>query len=248
MSEMSEFAGQVVAVTGANRGIGRAIAELFAARGAQVAVTARDLEAAEATAAALGGGARAYRLDVLDGASVETAVKAILGDCGKVDVWVNNAGVTRDNLALRMKPEEWQAVLDANLTGVFLCIKAVLRPMMKARKGSVVNISSVVGAAGNPGQPNYCAAKAGLEGLTRSLALEYAERNVRFNCVAPGFIATDMTEALDEKQRAALMSRIPLSRLGTGRDVAEAVAFLASERASYVTGQVLHVNGGMYLG
>lgn len=245
---MSEFAGQVVAVTGANRGIGRAIAELFAERGAEVAVTARDLEAAEATAAALGGGARPYRLDVLDGASVEAAVKAIIGDSGKVDVWVNNAGVTRDNLALRMKPEEWQAVLDADLTGVFLCIKAVLRPMMKARKGSVVNISSVVGATGNPGQPNYCAAKAGLEGLTRSLALEYAERNVRFNCVAPGFIATDMTEALDEKQRAALMSRIPLNRLGTGRDVAEAVAFFASERSSYVTGQVLHVNGGMYLG
>jgi 3-oxoacyl-[acyl-carrier protein] reductase len=245
---MSEFAGQVVVVTGANRGIGRAVAELFADRGAHVAVTARNLEAAEATAAALGGGARPFRLDVLDGASIEGAVKEILGAWGKVDVWVNNAGVTRDNLALRMKPEEWQSVLDANLTGVFLCIKAVLRPMMKARKGSVVNISSVVGATGNPGQPNYCAAKAGLEGLTRSLALEYAERNVRFNCVAPGFIATDMTEALDEKQRAALMSRIPLNRLGTGRDVAEAVAFLASERSSYMTGQVLHVNGGMYLG
>jgi 3-oxoacyl-[acyl-carrier protein] reductase len=245
---MSEFTGRIVAVTGANRGIGRAIAEAFARNGATVALMTRSLEAGEAAAKEIGGGARAFRLDVSAPETIDPAFQAVLEAFGKIDVLVNNAGITRDNLAMRMKPEDWRAVIDANLTGAFLCAKAVLRPMMKARAGSVVNISSVVAGTGNPGQPNYCAAKAGLEGLTRSLALEYAERGLRFNCVAPGFIATDMTHALDEKQRATLMQRIPLARLGTSEDIAEAVLYLASDRASYVTGQVLHVNGGMYLG
>lgn len=244
---MSDFTGKIVAVTGANRGIGFGIAELFAARGATVAVMARSAEAGAEAAAKLGPNARSFVLDVTDADSIEAGFKALLDAFGKIDVLVNNAGITRDNLALRMKAEDWQAVINSNLTGVFLCSKAVLRPMMKARSGAVINISSVVGAAGNPGQANYCAAKAGLEGMTRSLALEYADRNVRFNCVAPGFIATDMTEALDENQKKGLMEKIPLSRLGSSADVAEAVAFLASDRASYITGQVLHVNGGMYL-
>ncbi len=245
---MNDFKGVVVAVTGANRGIGKAIAQLFVQRGASVAVMARSLDAATRTATEFDGDARPFVLDVTDQESVTAGFKAVLEAWGKVDVLVNNAGITRDNLAMRMKPDMWQEVLDANLTGTFACIKAVLRPMMKARSGSVINLSSVVASTGNPGQPNYCAAKAGLEGLTRSLALEYAERGMRFNCVAPGFIATDMTEELDERQRESLMKMIPLARLGTSGDIAEAVAFLASPGASYITGQVIHVNGGMYMG
>lgn len=245
---MSAFDGKVVAVTGANRGIGFGIAGHFARAGASVAVFARSAEAGEAAVAQIGGDSRHFILDVTRPDTIETGFKGVQDAWGKVDVLVNNAGITRDNLALRMKTEDWSAVLEANLTGAFLCIKAVLRPMMKARSGSVINISSIVGSSGNPGQANYCAAKAGLEGMTRSLALEYADRNVRFNCVAPGFIGTDMTDALDEAQKKSLMDRIPLSRLGTLDDIAGAVAFLASDAASYITGQVLHVNGGMYLG
>jgi 3-oxoacyl-[acyl-carrier protein] reductase len=244
---MNDLKDKVIAVTGSNRGIGRDVAQYLAELGAKVAVTARSIEAAQKTADEIGGGAKAFALDVTDADSVTAAVKAIMGEFGRIDVWVNNAGITRDNLALRMKPADWDAVIGSNLTGAFTCIKAVIRPMMKARAGSVINISSVVAAAGNPGQPNYCAAKAGLEGLTRSLALEYAGKNLRFNCVAPGFIATDMTDQLTDEQKAAMTERIPLSRLGSGRDIAQAVAFFASEDASYITGQVLHVNGGMYL-
>lgn len=244
---MSGFAGKVIAVTGANRGIGFGIANHFAKAGGTVAVFARTAQAGEAAVAQIGGESRNFILDVTDHASIEAGFKSVIEAYGKIDVLVNNAGITRDNLALRMKPEEWSAVIEANLTGAFLCIKAVLRPMMKARSGSVINISSVVGASGNPGQANYCAAKAGLEGMTRSLAIEYADRKIRFNCVAPGFIGTDMTDALDEAQKKSLMERIPLSRLGTVEDIASAVGFFASDASSYVTGQVLHVNGGMYL-
>lgn len=245
---MSELTGKVAVVTGGNRGIGSGIAGLLAERGATVAVMARSAEAAAEAAGKIGRGAKGFAMDVSVPESIETGMKEVLDAFGKIDVLVNNAGITRDNLALRMKKDEWDAVLMTDLTGVFFCVKAVLRTMMKARAGSIINISSVVGSSGNPGQANYCAAKAGLEGMTRSLALEYADRNIRVNSVAPGFIATDMTEALDETQRQALMGRIPLARLGSAEDVAEAVAFLASDRAAYITGQVLHVNGGMYLG
>jgi 3-oxoacyl-[acyl-carrier protein] reductase len=245
---MRELEGRVALVTGSSRGIGRAIAEVFAREGAKVAVTGRTLDAAEKVAGEIGGETVGLALEVSDPASVAAAVKAVGERWGGIDVLVNNAGITRDNLVMRMKLEEWQAVLDANLTGAFLCAKECLRPMMKARRGAIVNISSVVGGMGNPGQANYCAAKAGLEGLTRTLAREYANRNIRVNAVAPGFIATDMTDALGAKAREALEGQIPLARLGTPRDVAEVVAFLASDRASYITGHVVQVNGGMYMG
>jgi 3-oxoacyl-[acyl-carrier protein] reductase len=213
-----------------------------------VAVTARRLEAAEGAAEAIPGNAMAVELEVADATSVAAAVAKVIEAWGRIDILVNNAGVTQDNLALRMKLSDWQAVLDTNLTGAFLCTKECLRPMVRARGGAVVNVSSVAGGLGNPGQANYCASKAGLEGLTRSLAREYANRGIRINAVAPGFITTDMTDALGDKARQELLGQIPLARLGAPADVAEAVMFLASERASYITGHVLHVNGGMYMG
>lgn len=245
---MGEFEGKVVLVTGSTRGIGRAVAGLFASEGARVAVTGRSRDTAEAVARELGAGALGIGLDVADPGSVASAVDRVLEAWGRVDVLVNNAGITRDTLALRMKLDDWQAVISTNLTGAFLCAKACLRHMVRARAGAIVNISSVVGSVGNAGQANYCAAKAGIEGLTRSLAREYANRGIRVNAVAPGYIATDMTEALGEKVREALLAQVPAGRLGDPGDVAQAVAFLASDRASYVTGQVLHVNGGMYMG
>ncbi len=245
---MEEFAGKTALVTGATRGIGRAVAQLIAAGGGRVAVTGRNLEGAQRVAGALPGECLGIALEVSDPESVAAAVGTVAKTWGRIDILVNNAGITRDNLALRMKLEDWRAVLDANLTGAFLCTKECLRHMVKARQGAVVNVSSVVGALGNPGQANYCASKAGLEGMTRSLAREYANRNIRVNAVAPGFIETDMTEALGEKARESLLEQVPLARLGTGQDVAEAVAFLASDRAAYITGHVLQVNGGMYMG
>jgi 3-oxoacyl-[acyl-carrier protein] reductase len=242
-----ELEGRVALVTGATRGIGRAVASLLAVRGARVAVTGRTLAGAEEAAGGLPGEALGIELEVSDPESVAACVSRVIGAWGRVDVLVNNAGITRDNLALRMKLEDWRAVLDANLTGAFLCTKECLRHMVKARRGAVVNVSSVVGGLGNPGQANYCASKAGLEGMTRSLAREYANRSIRVNAVAPGFIETDMTEALGEKAREALLAQVPLARLGSPGDVAEAVAFLASDRAAYITGHVLHVNGGMYM-
>jgi 3-oxoacyl-[acyl-carrier protein] reductase len=242
---MGEFDGKVALVTGSARGIGRAVAELLAERGAKVAVTARRLEAAEAAAGEISGQVLAVELEVSDPSSVAAAVDTVTGAWDRIDVLINNAGITRDNLALRMKLEDWRSVLETNLTGAFLCTKQCLRPMIRARTGTVVNVSSVVGSLGNPGQANYCASKAGLEGLTRSLAREYANRGIRVNAVAPGFITTDMTEALSEEARQELLRQIPLGRLGAPASVAEAVAFLASERASYITGHVLHVNGGM---
>lgn len=245
---MGEFDGRTALVTGSSRGIGRAVTELLAAQGAKVAVTARRLADAEAAAGAIAGETLAVELEVSNPESVAAAVSRVAEAWGRIDVLVNNAGLTRDGLAMRMKLDDWRTVIDANLTGAFLCTKECLRHMVKARAGAVVNVSSVVGSLGNPGQANYCASKAGLEGMTRSLAREYANRNVRINAVAPGFVATDMTDALGEKARDALLEQVPLGRLGAAADVAQAVAFLASDRAAYVTGHVLHVNGGMYMG
>jgi 3-oxoacyl-[acyl-carrier protein] reductase len=245
---MGEFAEKTALVTGATRGIGKAVAAFLASAGARVAVTGRRADDAQRVAEELPGECLGLGLEVSEPESVVAAVGAMIQAWGRIDILVNNAGITRDNLALRMKLDDWRAVLDANLTGAFLCTKECLRHMVKARRGAVINVSSVVGALGNPGQANYCASKAGLEGMTRSLAREYANRNIRVNAVAPGFIETDMTEALGEKARETLLAQVPLARLGTPQDVADAVAFLASDRSAYITGHVLQVNGGMYMG
>jgi 3-oxoacyl-[acyl-carrier protein] reductase len=246
----SAFAGQVALVTGASRGIGRAIALALAARGVRVTGTATSEAGARAIDEALAAhpGCGGVALNVNDAAGVEAAVEAIVKREGALHILVNNAGITRDQLAMRMKDEDWDAVLDTNLKAVFRTSRAVMRTMMKQRYGRIVNITSVVGASGNAGQANYAAAKAGVAGMTRALARELGSRGVTVNCVAPGFIATDMTDALPEAQRAALLQQIPLGRLGAAEEVAEAVAFLASPAAGYVTGTELHVNGGMYMG
>jgi 3-oxoacyl-[acyl-carrier protein] reductase len=241
--------GQVALVTGASRGIGRAIALRLAQDGFVVTGTATSDAGAQAVSAALAGfeGARGIRLDVNDAAGVDAALEALLKEHGALHVLVNNAGVTRDSLSMRMKDEDWDAVLDTNLKAVFRLSRAALRPMMRQRYGRIVNITSVVGAMGNAGQANYAAAKAGVAGLTRSLARELASRGITVNCVAPGFVATDMTGGLPEAQKAALLSQVPLGRLGTPEEIAHAVAFLASPLAGYVTGSELHVNGGMLM-
>jgi 3-oxoacyl-[acyl-carrier protein] reductase len=237
-------------VTGASRGIGQAIARRLAKDGFRVAGTATTEEGAAAITTDLATSAapsRGWRLDVRDASACESVLEAIRGAQGDIAVLVNNAGITRDNLALRLKDEDWDAVIATNLSAVFRLSRAVLRGMMKARWGRVINITSVVGAAGNPGQANYAAAKAGVLGMTKSLAAEIGSRGITVNCVAPGFIDTDMTRALPDAQRKALLSRIPVGRLGTGEEVAGAVSYLASEDAGYVTGAVIHVNGGMYM-
>jgi 3-oxoacyl-[acyl-carrier protein] reductase len=239
--------GRVVLVTGGSRGIGRAIAETLYAAGAKVAVLGRDAGRAKEAAQALGDRALAVVADVADAAQVARAVEEVERGLGPVDILVNNAGLTRDGLLARMSPDDWAGVLDANLTGAFLMTKAVTRGMMKRRWGRVINITSVVGLMGNAGQANYAASKAGLIGFTKAVARELASRNVLVNAVAPGFIETDMTRALTEEQRNALIPRIPLGRLGEGRDVARAVLFLASDHADYITGQVLVVDGGMLM-
>jgi len=244
MSEHS-LHGQIALVTGASRGIGQAIADELARRGARVAGTATTPAGAEAIATRIGHG---YVLDVRDYQSVETLVKTMTADLGAPGILVNNAGVTRDNLLMRMKDDEWESIIDTNLSSVYRLSKVLLRSMMKARYGRIVNITSVVGLTGNPGQTNYAAAKAGILGFTRSLAREVGSRGITVNAVAPGFIDTDMTRALSEAQRQALVETIPLSRLGSVQDVACAVAFLASAEAGYITGETLNVNGGMYMG
>jgi len=242
-----DLSGKVALVTGSTRGIGRAIAETLAAAGARVAVVGRDLSRAEAAAAEIGGDARGFACDVSVTAQVSELVAAVEATFGTLDILVNNAGLTRDNLLVRLKDEDWDMVIDANLRGAFASIRAASRGMMKRRSGRIINISSVVGVIGNRGQANYAASKAGLIGLTKSVAKELASRNILCNAVAPGFIATDMTAALGDDQRKALESQIPLERLGSPSDIASAVAFLASDHAAYITGQVLVVDGGMVM-
>jgi len=236
--------GKVALVTGASRGIGRAIALELAKQGAKVVGTATSEEGARAISER---GLVGKLLDVKNAEQADSLVGLVQKELGDVMILVNNAGITRDNLALRMKDADWDDVVDTNLRAVFRLSRAVMRGMMKARWGRIINITSVVGASGNPGQANYAAAKAGVVGMTKSLAGELGSRNITVNCVAPGFIDTDMTRALSEEQRKALLGHIPLARLGVPEDVAAAVAYLASPAAGYVTGTVLHVNGGMYM-
>ncbi|MHB8476162.1 MAG: 3-oxoacyl-ACP reductase FabG [Steroidobacteraceae bacterium] len=240
--------GEIALVTGASRGIGAAIAERLAQDGARVIGTATTAEGAARISAKLGAsGGRGAVLDVGKPESIEALLKDIEASQGAVGILCNNAGITRDTLLLRMKEEDWEAVLDTNLASVFRLSKAVLRGMMKARKGRIVSITSVVGLTGNPGQANYAAAKAGIIGFTKSLAREVGSRGITANAIAPGFIDTDMTRALAEAQRAALNAQIPLGRLGQPADIAGAVAFLCSPDGAYITGETLHVNGGMYM-
>ena len=248
MSDL-EFKGQVALVTGASRGIGAAIALELAQRGLAVIGTATTDEGAARISDTLAGcvGCSGRTLNVNEAPAVEALIDALLKSHGALHILVNNAGITRDNLAMRMKDDDWDAVMDANLKGVFRMSRAVMRPMMKQRYGRIVNITSVVGASGNPGQANYAAAKAGVAGMTRALARELGSRKITVNCVAPGFIETDMTAGLAQEQQIALQSQIPLGHLGKPSDIAHAVVYLASPDAGYVTGQELHVNGGMYM-
>jgi len=248
MSDLS-FAGQVALVTGASRGIGAAIALELAQQGLKVIGTATSDEGAAKISAALSAypGCRGANLNVNDMAAAEALIDGITTEHGALHVLVNNAGITRDMLAMRLKDEDWDAVLDTNLKAVFRMSRAVIRPMMKQRYGRIISITSVVGASGNPGQANYAAAKAGVAGMTRALARELGSRNITVNCVAPGFIETDMTASLSDDQQKALLGQIPVGHLGKPSDIAHAVAYLASPQAAYVTGQELHVNGGMFM-
>lgn len=239
--------GEVALVTGASRGIGAAIAAALAATGATVVGTATSKAGADAISVALGDGGRGIVLDIADDDSIKAAIKDLQGAEGSPSILVNNAGITRDNLLMRMKDEEWDDVIATNLSGAFKVSKACLRGMMKAKHGRIVNIASVIGIMGNAGQANYAAAKAGIIGFSKSLAREIGSRNITVNVVAPGFIDTDMTRVLPEEQKAAMLSQIPLDRLGQSEEIAAAVVFLASRAAAYITGETLHVNGGMLM-
>jgi 3-oxoacyl-[acyl-carrier protein] reductase len=241
------FNGKIALVTGASRGIGRAVAEKLATEGATVIGTATTQSGADAISGYLGSHGKGIALNVTEDNSIEAVLETIRSEYGEVDILINNAGITRDNLLMRMKADEWQSILDTNLTSVFKLSKAVLRAMMKKRAGRIITIGSVVGTMGNAGQANYAAAKAGLIGFSKSLAQEVASRGITVNVVAPGFIETDMTRALNEDQRAGILTAVPAARLGEPQEVANAVAFLASDLASYITGETLHVNGGMLM-
>jgi 3-oxoacyl-[acyl-carrier protein] reductase len=248
---MISLDGRVAMVTGASQGIGRACAVALAKAGAQVALAARNAAKLAEVAAeieAAGGKAIAFEMDLASEDSIKAVTKAVVAQYGKLEILVNNGGITRDNLMLRMKLADWNAVLQTNLTGAFLLTQAVSSSMLKARWGRIINISSVVGETGQAGQANYAASKAGLIGLTMSLARELASRNITVNAVAPGYISTPMTDVLNDQQRSAMLTQIPLDRAGTPEDVASAVVFLASDQASYITGHVLDVNGGMHMG
>ena len=246
---MSQLDGKIALVTGASRGIGKAIATLLAQQGATVIGTATSDSGADAISGYLGEfGGKGLALNVTDKDSVDAAIKAISEAHGGIDILVNNAGITRDNLLMRMKDAEWQDIIDTNLTSIFTLSKAVLRGMMKKRFGRIVNIGSVVGSAGNAGQANYAAAKAGVIGFSKSMAREVASRGITINVVAPGFIDTDMTKALSDDQKEAIFKDIPANRLGEPDEIAATVAFLVSDGAAYITGETIHVNGGMYMG
>jgi 3-oxoacyl-[acyl-carrier protein] reductase len=248
MSDAQTLKGEIVLVTGASRGIGAAIADELAAQGATVIGTATSESGAQAIATRLATqGGHGRELDVTDAAAVEALIDSIGKEFGAVSILVNNAGITRDNLLMRMKEEDWQAILDTNLSSVYRTSKAVMRGMMKARKGRIINIASVIGVTGNAGQANYAAAKAGIIAFSKSLAKEIGSRGVTVNVVAPGFIDTDMTRAMPEEAKQGLVGQIALGRLGEPADIARAVAFLAGPSASYITGETLHVNGGMYM-
>ncbi|HGF5096805.1 TPA: 3-oxoacyl-ACP reductase FabG [Vibrio parahaemolyticus] len=239
--------GKIALVTGASRGIGRAIAELLVESGATVIGTATSESGAAAISEYLGENGKGLALNVTDVESIEATLKTINDEFGAIDILVNNAGITRDNLLMRMKDDEWNDIINTNLTPIYRMSKAVLRGMMKKRAGRIINVGSVVGTMGNAGQTNYAAAKAGVIGFTKSMAREVASRGVTVNTVAPGFIETDMTKALNDDQRAATLANVPAGRLGDPREIASAVVFLASPEAAYITGETLHVNGGMYM-
>lgn len=241
------FDGKIALVTGASRGIGRAIAEKLIACGATVIGTATSENGAKAISEYLGNKGKGFVLNVTETDSIEKFLADVRAEFGEIDILVNNAGITRDNLLMRMKDDEWQDIIDTNLSSVFRLSKAVMRAMMKKRYGRIITIGSVVGTMGNAGQANYAAAKAGVIGFSKSLAREIASRGITVNVVAPGFIETDMTRALTEDQRAGILSQVPANRLGDAKEIASAVAFLASDEAGYITGETLHVNGGMYM-
>ena len=241
------FENKVVMVTGGAAGIGRVTAENFAKEGARIAICDVNPEAGETAAKALGPEASFEKVDVADSTGVSSWVEGVFEKYGQIDVLVNNAGITRDSLIMRMKEADWDAVIGVNLKSVFNCIKAVSKIMVKQRCGRIINLASVVGVMGNPGQANYVASKAGMIGLTKTVAKELGARGITVNAVAPGFIETDMTEVLSDKVREAMLSMIPLQRAGTPQDVADTITFLASDRAAYITGQVIHVTGGMYM-
>jgi 3-oxoacyl-[acyl-carrier protein] reductase len=241
------FENKVVMVTGGAAGIGRVTAEGFATEGAKVAICDVNPEAGKTTVESLGPEASFQQVDVSDNRSVNDWAESVVGRYGQIDVLVNNAGITRDGLIMRMKEADWDAVINVNLKSAFNCIKAVSKTMVKQRSGRIVNLASVVGVIGNPGQANYVASKAGIIGLTKAVAREFASRGITVNAVAPGFIETDMTASLPEKAREAMLTQIPLGRAGTSEDIAAAILFLASDQAAYITGQVIHVSGGMYM-